>query len=259
MNCLLRVTAAASLLLTGCNLGKTELGAFESETMGSQPAENTCERGDGPVIAVALALSAPELQNDFDVQLICTVDDITIESEGPDGPEGEIHRITNISIDCGDSDTPTGGVLSVKMPADEALPFEVDQVIGVQAKSFGRGAPPPLTVTIVSDEGEILFSYLQHDSVLAPEDALAGATCTEARNEDIGDLDAWLLPLGVTTSYDACREGELSLSFPDFELGSGAVRAIPRGFRALVEIAWCNTGEDGEHHLLLKMGYWRPS
>lgn len=255
MNCFLRVTVTASLLLLGCNLGETELGAFESETMGS-PAEITCERGFS-VFGARLAFSAPGLLNDYDVELVCMVDDIVIQSESPSGQESQLHRTTDISIDCAGGDTPTEGLLSVVMPADEVLPLEVGQTVGVRAKSFGRGTPPSQTVTFVSDQDEILFSFLHHDSVLAPEDAPAGATCTEARSDVIGDLHAWLSPLEVTTSHGACREGEVTVSFSDFELAPGAVRSIPGGFRALTDMASCETGEDGEHNLVLTMGYWR--
>gem|GEM_PF-2330630 len=252
----------AAFLVAGCNLGETKLGEFDDGQGGSAadttaPIGALCERGD---IWFAAGLSSSLFALNYDIEMECTVDTLHVESEQPAGDASLIHRILNIVMSCESDDFSGEVVLSLATPDTEEFPFEVGQVVFVDASRVHDDDLYPLreefTVFSVPDS-EVLLSSVQDWGIVHPENVPAGLDCVDAWQDRINELTDWLEPLDADLRGSSCVDGGLSVQLADGQLGPARGTDAAGGHRLFVEEATCSTGEAGEHELIVQMGYWR--
>ncbi|MBV1857297.1 MAG: hypothetical protein KUG77_02720 [Nannocystaceae bacterium] len=257
MKPVMQATFAAVFLLAGCEQKQTSLGEFDDDQAGATagPVGQLCQQGD-EVFGASLssALFGPE----YAVEMECTVEELRVESEQPQGPASITHRILDVVLACEGDGASGEVVLSLSAPLTEGFPFEVGLSVLVDAQRGPAVGIPREQFTVFSaSDGEVLLSSVQEWSHLAPEDAPPGLSCIEAWQDRLDELTDWLEPLGAAPRESSCIEDGLSLQLADREVGPGRAVDAPDGHRIFVDEATCDTGEDGEHALVLRMGYWR--
>lgn len=264
------LAASCLLMLTACDLGKTDLGELDSEGTGSTssgdsvsgtgPGDDTssgtdtdeepgqlCEPGSSVFGFAMVFPEEPEVRGQVRVRdASCVVESYELQSVEPLGPESIPHQIVQLFMACDE----VGGLadlqyeLAFTVPADLVIPLSMGQQLDMHLEQLRHEVSSRLAVEL-SSEGESLVRMFRAD-------AFAGINiCAEASDASRVELDDWLEPLLLRAADAECSNDpdglQLEFTVADaLPILPGREAPVPGGARmVLLEELECFVEDDG--------------